>query len=434
MRLTRSQIAIVIGAVALIILGALVFLGVIPGLRSTSDETLKGELVIWGVDDQAAFNEAFVTPYNDLNPEVSISYRQFSEDSYESALINALASGRGPDIFMVKNSWIPEHGDKLLPLTEQDYPLANLKNDFVDVVSADFHQGGLTYALPLYVDSLTLFYNKDIFNNAGIINPPKTWTELDAIIPALRRLNPAGRFVQVAAALGGSKTNINRASDLLSLFMLQDRVEMVSEDKSRASFALSGEVSFRRYLQYANPISESYTWNDELRSADDEFANEDLAIIFDYSGKQRFFKEKNPFLNFALAPMPQKDAASAINYASYWGLGVAKTSLNSGLAWNFIGSSLLSEASVQRYTQTTQRPPALRQLLARLGADAQKGFLVKQTLTARSWYQVDEDLVQISFSDAIAKVLNAQSTPEAALAEAEATITEELERSSSPSL
>jgi ABC-type glycerol-3-phosphate transport system substrate-binding protein len=32
--------------------------------------------------------------------------------------------------------------------------------------------------MPLFVDPIVLYYNKDILSNEGIVNPPRTWDEL----------------------------------------------------------------------------------------------------------------------------------------------------------------------------------------------------------------------------------------------------------------
>ena len=423
---SKAQIVIISVVLLIVLLLVLVFMGVIPGLRSTGEDVVTGELLIWGIDDSSVINSTIVASYQAFYPEVSVSYRSFSPNTYETALINALASGRGPDIFMVHSSWLPEHKDKMAFLEETQYPLASLRNDFPDVVAKDFNQNGRTYALPLYVDTLALFYNRDIFNNQGIVNAPSSWQEIDQLIPRIVEKTEAGRIVGAAIALGASSINIPNAPDLLSLFMLQDGVQMTSLDHSEATFAFrGGEESLRRYLSYANPINKNYSWNEEMRRVEDVFAAEDLAMLIDFASKENFLKQKNPFINLGIASLPQHaDVEKAVNYASYWGLTVANTSPNQGLAWGFIGSTALNQDAMRNYASLTNRSPALLSLVAEISANPNREFLARQILTATSWYIIDKDFVDQSFSNMIRSVLSAQADPRTAIVKSEEEISQ----------
>ena len=426
---TRSQAVMIIIAFAIILVLALVFLGIIPGLRGQGPEAVVGELLIWGIDDKAVFNDTIISPYNASFPGVEIRYEQFSLSNYEDQLINALAAGRGPDLLMVHRSWLPKHADKLAFLTEEQYALATLRNDFPEVVSTDFYRPGGTFAFPLYLDTLSLFYNRDIFSNAGIAKAPQTWEELDEIIPRLLEADEAGRITQAAIALGGSTKSIANAADILGLFFLQDGVQMTQErsEETEAVFARSGEASFRRYLNYANPAEPNYTWNDDLGDSINNFASEDVAMIVDYGSQENSLQKKNAFLNFSVSALPQKAGEErAVNYADYWGLAVSATSVNRSLAWDFIGTTLLNSETMSAYSEATGKPAALSSLVAAYASNPSTSFLSKQILTAKSWLQPDENFVRDSFSKAIRSVLTAQASPSTALQTSESEISQVL--------
>src|SRR3989344_6483481 len=76
----------------------------------------KATLEFWGVyDDRASFSDV-VSALQKTEPGVKINYRQFSYDDYERSLIDALAAGTGPDLFMIHHTWLAKHRDKLVPL------------------------------------------------------------------------------------------------------------------------------------------------------------------------------------------------------------------------------------------------------------------------------------------------------------------------------
>jgi len=189
---TNKIYYILVGSIAIA-----VFLTVILILRGIGGGTTQSAaLQFWGVfDDRSAFDKV-INDFQAQNPGIKVLYQMFSYEEYEKRLIDALAAGAGPDIVMVHNTWLPKHGDKLkaLPatipglkqplLTVQDY-----RANFVDVAFNDFVFNNQIYALPLYVDTLALFYNKDILNSAGISRPPQNWEEFNSDVETITRLD-----------------------------------------------------------------------------------------------------------------------------------------------------------------------------------------------------------------------------------------------------
>ena len=100
MSLSRNQI-VVVGVTGLILfLGVLIFLGVIPGLRTERDPSLEGELTFWGIEEYEIFRDQ-ISAFTGVHPKVKINYEQIDAGNYETKLIDALAAGRGPDIFEI---------------------------------------------------------------------------------------------------------------------------------------------------------------------------------------------------------------------------------------------------------------------------------------------------------------------------------------------
>lgn len=424
MKLTKNQI-IVIGVVILIIVGLILIF--IIGKKESRPTGSAVTLNFWGIDDEDAFKDA-ISQYQSKNPNTQINYRRFDPVCYEFDLINGLAASTGPDIFMFHNTWLPKHYDKAVPLTETEFPLRTFKEFYPTVVEQDFAPDGVIYAVPLYIDTLALFYNKNIFDTKGIVFPPKTWTELEKTIPQLKEVDKQGRIVKAAVALGGSSKSIHQANNILNLIMLQNNVSMVSKDFSEATFAEQGLKSLNYYVGFANPANPLYSWDEKFGYSLDAFSEEKAAMIFDYSDGISFLKEKNPFLAFETSPMLQTEGATKeINYANYWGLTVSNKSKHSDVAWDFITDLTTQSESSKKYLEVTYRPPALRALIQKSLNDPTLGIFAKQALTARSWPQIDNNEVEKSFSKMIESVLSGVSA-ESAISQAEEEITQLMAR------
>ncbi|QQS21077.1 MAG: extracellular solute-binding protein [Candidatus Moraniibacteriota bacterium] len=223
------------------------------GLR-TSDTTYKMNLEIWGVfDDSDAFQQV-IGKYKELNPNVGeVSYRKFAVDTYRQDLIEALAAGKGPDIFLVRNSWTPSFSDKIVPAPEGMMTERNYRDTFVDTVSDDFiSNDNKILGVSLSVDSLALYYNEDLLNAAGIATPPKTWDEFQDDIRLLTRINSFGEITQAGAALGTAE-NINRSTDILSALFLQNGVLVPRGNSNELHLSSAAGVNALFYTQFSNP-------------------------------------------------------------------------------------------------------------------------------------------------------------------------------------
>ncbi|MEK7574008.1 MAG: extracellular solute-binding protein [Patescibacteria group bacterium] len=428
----RNQKIIISVAGSIVLIFILIFAGVIPGLRPGAKQRLKADLEFWGVFDKSDIYQSVIDQFQNIHQGVSINYRQFDPQSYENELINALAAGQGPDIFMIHNSWLPKHYDKISPLPSEKLNIAVYGDQlFPKVVKTDFTANDVIYALPLSIDTLALIYNKDIFDQSGIALAPATWLEFQNIVPKLRILDNTGKISRAAAAIGGSEKSVNRATDLLSLLMLQAGAQMTDQDFTRATFAqtLTGGFSpglnaLEFYTRFANPINFDYTWNEALHYSLDSFAESSSAMIFNYAYQLPNLKAKNPLLNLGVAPIPQNNPAKAVNYANYWGYTVSNKSPYSDLVWDFILLLTTNQNNARAYLQETKKPPALRFLINEYSNDPEIGIFAKQILTAKSWPQINDNKIETIFSDMIESVINGRQSAETALDQAEAEVSQ----------
>jgi len=406
--MAKKQIFIIIGGVIAIIAVLIIF-----GLKNEPPKT-PASLEIWGVYDELDVLKPFIDAYQQQNNHIKIEYKKFSFEDYEKELINAFAADKGPDIWFVHNTWLPKHKDKIKEMPIDLMDLNVFRQSFVDVVEKDFVESEKIYALPLFVDTLALIYNKDFLNSAGISSPPETWEDLVDDLDKLTKKDQWGNILKAGAAIGTAK-NIHRSTDILSLLMLQNGTQMVSSDKQKVtldeSITLKGESyrpgydALRFYTEFANPSRRVYTWNRQTHYSIDAFIEGKAAMIFDYAYELSDIKNRAPYLNFGVAPMPQiKGREFDINYANYWALTVSNKSKATRQAWEFI-KYLTSKENAEIYLERTKRPVARKDLVDLQMSDPILGVFAKQSLTARTWYQIDSGAIETIFADAIESIV-----------------------------
>lgn len=406
MSLNKNQWWVVGIGLALLVVILLLILGVIPGLKKIAKREVN--LNFWGFDDRRIWQD-IISEYQKDHPEIKIQYTQVPVENYENVLLNGLAGKERPDFFMFQHNWLPKHLNKVTAADNNIINIEQLRALFPSVVEQDFAPDGSVYALPLYIDTLSLFYNKDILDKKGIAVPPSNWLEFQEMV---RKLG----FGSIA--IGGSNSNIDRATDILNLIMLQNGLEMVNKDFSRATFAVDGIDPFLFYTKFSNPESEYYVWNKKQPNSIESFIQGKLAMMFGYRYHARFLQEQNPSLNFALVPAPQ-NIINKVDYPFYYGLAVSANSVHAKDAWDFIIFATTKPEISLKYLEYVGELPALRTLISQYGNNT--------ALTARSWLKIDDLAIDDIFSEMIESVMSGNN-PKSALNDAERIVTQLMSR------
>lgn len=428
MNFTRNQL-IIIGVVGLVVVIFILGLfGVIPGFKksATTDPnypTGAVSLTMWGVGDEATAFGDTIKAYQQSFPNTKINYVKFDDSkTYESELVNAFAENRGPDIFMVKNSWVYQHMGKMYPANAFTnaslITLQRVQSLFPAVVYNDFVINNGIYALPLNMDTLALIYNKDVFAADGIIYPPKNWDEFVADVAKVRQVDQNKKITLSAIALGGAY-NVNNLSDILSVLALQSGNKINNPNGGvQLDDVFQKVVKF--YTQFSDPVNTYYTWNDSFGNSIASFASGKTAMILDYYSSLNDIKNRNPYMNYGVALLPQVNPESAsqiANYASYWGLAVSKQTRFAYPSWSFVIYLTTTPQIGATYAQLTNKLPALNSLISQgLGGD--NDVFLRQSLTAKTWQQVDpqatESIFEGMINDILSGKLNLQSAVRAA--------------------
>lgn len=398
----KKIVLAVIGGI--IILAVLIFTGVIPGLRKDLGQG-EIQLEMWGFEDsEDTIKDLLVKYTEEVAPRIKIQYTRKDAKTYEQDLVNALAAGKGPDIFSLKNTWIEEHKDKLLPLPEEkiDFTTRDFRRIFIDTVQEDLIIDDKIAGLPLFADNLALFYNKDHFNATGLANPPQNWDEAVEFAKKLTKYS-AGGDIERSGLTIGSYANVDRAFEIISALFLQSDDKIINRNSGQIDLSVKNSgnaISF--YTSFSNPKKNVYFWNSRMPNSLDAFAQNKASMALGLAKDVETIKLKNPRLNFGIAPLPQiVNSNRKSTYASYIFKGVSKMSKNPLEAWKFLLYLSGAETS-KNYIELTHRPPARRDLIS--SAPNSLGAFYRQALYSQDWPVPEETSVLKIFKDVIESI------------------------------
>jgi ABC-type glycerol-3-phosphate transport system substrate-binding protein len=386
---------------------------------------------VWSVvDDQDAYTQA-MNSFRAAHPNVSFDFRRLRLEEYEDQLLNALAEDRGPDIFMIHHTWTGEYEPKITPMprqtktayrvlteglkkeqtwelrTEPTISIREFKDQYADAVVSDllrtvnlgtaerndFQERPMGVAVGM--DTLAMYYNKDLLNAAGIPTPPENWTQFADGAKKLTRVDSQDRILQSAAGIG-TAYNVERATDLLTALMVQNGTQMGSDTGPlfhrlpANSQSQSGEppsweaLSF--YTSFADATKDTYTWSVNQPNSLEAFIGGKAAFFFGYAYQYDLIKARAPKLNLGLAKLPQIEGNPTKNVANYWYWVVSKKSKNQDVAWRFL-NGLTDPTVAKGVLYVVKRPAARKSLLTSQLEDERVGVFASQVLTAISWYK-----------------------------------------------
>ncbi len=419
------QIVLVAVFIIAAIFGLLVFSGTIP-LGEDDAPGGQGTVVLWGTFPAEIVN-THLSEFSDANPDVTLTYVQKNSDTFDNDLLEALASGKGPDILFLPDELTFHYGNKILTIPYQNYPVASFKKNFAGAGEVFLTSGGIL-AFPLTIDPLVMYYNRSTLDSEGIVDPPSNWDDFVNMAPTLTKRDESNKIIKSATALGHF-SNVSHAKDILATLFMQAGSKMVVESEGRLISdlglsvplgAFSPETALQFYTDFADPGKSVYSWNKSFPNSHDYFSTNNLAFYFGYASELKGLANKNPNQNFWVDEVPQiKGSNFKVTGARVTGLAVSAFSQNQNTAF-LVASALSSGNFAVRISEALGVAPARRDLLKVKPDDAYTPTFYASALYSRSWLDPSPKDTDDIFRRMIDGVISGGMRPADAVADASA--------------
>lgn len=272
------------------------------------------------------------------NPNISIQIQVVGWDEYWTMLEAGATGGSLPDVFWMHANEIYKYGANDMLLNLDDYieadgvDMSKHPEELVELYNIEGHQ----YAMPKDQDTVGLWYNKALFDEAGIDYPDETWT-WDDLLEAGRALTneEEGQY-----GLGMKLSN----QEGFYNFIYQNGGTVLNED---GTSGIASPESIEALDFYFNFVREGLS---PTLYSDDEV----IQLLQSGKGAMGYFGswlvglfQDNEYLkeNFAVAVLPSKDGNRT---GVFNGLGnaIGSNTEHPEEAWKFV--NYLSSEEAQR--------------------------------------------------------------------------------------
>lgn len=373
-------------------------------------------VTVWGDISSQDFNLLLNTPLFSQDQTYSVSYEEKPAETIEADFTEALARGTGPDLVILTQDKFWKNKPKLAIIPYTSVSERDFKAAFVEEGELFLDPGGI-YALPLSIDPLVLYYNRDLLSAAGQARPIAYWDEIYQAASNLSKKDAAGNLVSSVMALGEAK-NIPHAKDILSLLLLQAGTPITSfigsdlRSQIAANFGTPvspGESALDFYTQFSNPTKVYYSWNRSLIDAQTHFTSGDSAYYLGFASELRVLKGKNPNLNFGVSLVPQSRVSSkTVTFGRLRTIAISRGSRNPAAALA-VAAKLVSKEAALSLAEILALSPARRDLLSVKPAGAAASVFYDAALQSKGWLDPDTTATDAIFREAIESVTNGRA-------------------------
>jgi len=322
----------------------------------------KVTLQFWRNSGNDAENSAYdklVASFMEKYPNIKVQMSPIPYADYDTKLRTSIASGNPPDIMAIDAPNMASYAQAgaLKPLTDYFKADGDLQDIPETTMSAYTYQNQI-YMAPLTESSIALFYNKKMFEAAGIPLPsknpeePMTW---DQVLDAAKKLtNPAKGVYGIDPAQGFQ--NAGATAYFKYPIIWQFGGEVMSADGTTSKGYLDSPET-KKALQFFSDL-----YNKDKVSAleypPDPFPNGKLAMTVDGSWSLSYYADKFPDFKLGedwdIAPLPKGTKQAVANGS--WALAVSSKSKHPDEAWKFV-NWVTGHDGQKTYTSITKDIP-----------------------------------------------------------------------------
>lgn len=286
------------------------------------------------------WEDALIEAFEEAHPGVTIEVQRMSYDDYISTLQTKFASGDAPDIYALESAYVEKYIENgyVAGLNDTD-AAGRFAEGVLDMLSVD----GEAYGIPYATQVMEVTYNKDVFEQCGITEVPKTEEEFYAVCETLMEagITPIGGAYSETWCLMA-----DLQADYIGSVLMKDGESIINLQNRTATFAESEDWAgvmerIQTRLQYANSDPFGTSWDDVCTG----MANGEIAMALNGHWTANNVLAMNPDANLATFQLPTTDNAEDAKYVLQ--------SPTEGMALNPEGKDLeLAKEFLNFYTST----------------------------------------------------------------------------------
>lgn len=306
-------------------------------------------------DARAKLVKNFAADYD----EAKIDFQSIPYESYFQKLGAALEAGNGPCVFQLPANILGEFHDRgqLAPVPTSVMSTADIEKAFTPASIRLLKIDDAYYALPTDVQTLMLFYNDDLFEDAGL-DPAQSFESWDDLREAAKALTKTdgGRMTQAGVDISASPYQWYYSAPTLAY---QDG--LVDDETGDVNY--DSEPGYTVWDRLTGLVTEDKVDDPEFLAEQSKFALGKAGMTLKEYTFTGVYNLTAPDLNFSVHPAPPvADESFAPVASTSWSYAVSKDCADQDAAWSWV-AHLTSEDSQRTWVAEGGELPSRTALL-----------------------------------------------------------------------
>jgi multiple sugar transport system substrate-binding protein len=318
---------------------------------------------IWGSTNDTKTYQQRADAYTAAHPGVKVTVKNIPIENYDQQVDTMIAGGSSPDIILVDSTRGPALASRgaILDLTPRIQSAGLKLEDTVDASRVNgYNLKGKQFALPDRGGNLVFYYNKTMFEKAGVPLPKAGWT-WDEFTAAARKLTivEGGRTTQYGVAIDNWPQAVESVARSFGGTILNEALDQPAIDSPEFRRALQTYQDLAAKLK-VSPTLQDYADFGQNVNRDALFAQGKTAMIWAGLWDIPDFVQQG--LSFGIAPPPSVDPANPTMMAFGTGLAVGSRSKQQDAAWEVV-KHMFSVEGQRPIVANQQDVPSARALI-----------------------------------------------------------------------
>lgn len=294
------------------------------GSDESNDGKTKIRFATWDVAEDVDKQQELVDKFNEEHDDIEVTLEAYGSD-FDTKISAGMGSGDTPDVMYMWN--YPSYYNGLEPLDDyiskegEEY-----KSNFYDALWDYNTMDGSIYGIPVGFTTHCLFYNKDIFDEAGVEYPTADWTWDD--------LQKAAKTISDKTDAKGFSFQMKPDPYDFEMYLWSNGTAYCSED-GEMDGNLNSDASKDVFQMFQDMEADEYATATEGDGTDEFRAGNTAMYVY---GSWAINTLNEDGVNYGVTTIPAfADAGQdSVSILSSSGLSMSKDSKNKDAAWEFI--------------------------------------------------------------------------------------------------
>ncbi|NUS19842.1 MAG: sugar ABC transporter substrate-binding protein [Mesorhizobium sp.] len=286
--------------------------------------------------------EAVKKEFEAANPGITIKYDIVPWDVLLQKLTTDITAGTNADLSIIGTRWLIDFVQQGVAEPLDSYIKPEFKDRFIDTFLSPSIMDGHTYGLPIAASARAMYYNKELFEKAGIAKPPATWTELQ----------DDARKIKAQGAFGFGLQGKEIETDVYYYYAMWSQGTEILNKDGTSGLGTPGALEAAKL--YKSMIDEGLTepgvTSNNREDVQNLFKQGKVGMMITAPFLSNQIKEEAPSLKYGVAAIPAGPTGARGTYGVTDSIIMFKNSKNKDEAWKLL-DFLFTKEQRAKFTQ-----------------------------------------------------------------------------------